>query len=55
MMHAIPVPYVEPIDVSKAVVYLASDESRCVTGLQLRIDAGGLLKMRAIHPERVKH
>lgn len=55
MMHAIPVPYVEPIDVSKAVVYLASDESRYVTGLQLRIDAGGLLKMRATHPELVRH
>jgi NAD(P)-dependent dehydrogenase (short-subunit alcohol dehydrogenase family) len=55
MIHAIPVPYIEPIDVSKAVVYLASDESRYVTGLQLRIDAGGLLKMRATHPERVKH
>lgn len=53
-IHAMPVPYVEPIDVSKAVVYLASDESRYVTGTQLRIDAGGLLKMRAIHPERVR-
>jgi SDR family mycofactocin-dependent oxidoreductase len=54
MMHAIPVPYVDPIDVSRAVVYLASDDSRYITGLQLRIDAGGLLKMRATHPERVR-
>jgi hypothetical protein len=54
-MHAMPVPYVEPIDVSRAVAYLACDDSRYVTGLQLRIDAGGLLKMRATHPERVRH
>ena len=54
-MHAMPVPYVEPIDVSKAVVYLASDESRYITAQQLRIDAGGLLKMRATHPERLRH
>ncbi|MGW7491990.1 mycofactocin-coupled SDR family oxidoreductase [Streptomyces sp. NPDC054786] len=43
-MHAIAVPYVQPADVSHAVVYLASDESRYVTGLHLKIDAGSLVK-----------
>lgn len=42
--HAIPVPYVEPEDISHAVVYLASDESRFVTGMQLRVDAGAFVK-----------
>lgn len=43
-MHAIPVPYVDSADISHAVVYLASDESRYVTGQQLFIDAGAALK-----------
>ncbi|MEB3071497.1 mycofactocin-coupled SDR family oxidoreductase [[Mycobacterium] vasticus] len=38
--QAMPVPWVEPADISHAVVYLASDESRYVTGLQLKVDAG---------------
>ncbi|WFR71352.1 SDR family oxidoreductase [Prescottella defluvii] len=32
-------------DISHAVVYLASDESRFVTGQQLRVDAGAGLKL----------
>ncbi|WP_040795871.1 mycofactocin-coupled SDR family oxidoreductase [Nocardia higoensis] len=43
-MHAIPVPWVDPADVSHAVVYFASDESRYVTGQQLKIDAGAIAK-----------
>lgn len=39
-----PVPYVEPEDISNAVLFLSSDESRYVTGLQLKVDAGALLK-----------
>jgi len=42
-IQAMPVPYVEPADVSAAVVFLASDESRYVTGLQMTIDAGAAL------------
>jgi SDR family mycofactocin-dependent oxidoreductase len=49
-MNLMPVPYVQPEDISHAVLYLASDESRFVTGMQLRIDAGGYLK---IHPYTV--
>jgi len=44
-LHAMPVPYVDPADISHAVVYLASDESRYVTGQQLFIDAGAGLKL----------
>jgi NAD(P)-dependent dehydrogenase (short-subunit alcohol dehydrogenase family) len=43
-MNSMPVGYVEPIDISQAVVYLASDEARYVTGQNLAIDAGALLK-----------
>jgi len=38
--NLIPVPWIEPIDVSNAVLWLASDESRYVTGVALPIDAG---------------
>jgi SDR family mycofactocin-dependent oxidoreductase len=37
------VPYMEPGEISNAVIFLASDESRFVTGLQLKVDAGSLL------------
>jgi NAD(P)-dependent dehydrogenase (short-subunit alcohol dehydrogenase family) len=45
-MQAMPVPYIEPYDVSAAVVFLASDDSRYITGTQLRIDAGGFVKAK---------
>jgi SDR family mycofactocin-dependent oxidoreductase len=44
MMHTLPVPWVEPIDISNAVLFFASDESRYVTGVSLPVDAGSLLK-----------
>ncbi|MGE2713140.1 mycofactocin-coupled SDR family oxidoreductase [Mycolicibacterium litorale] len=43
-MHVLPVGWVEPIDVSNAVLFLASDESRYVTGLPVTVDAGSMLK-----------
>ena len=39
-MNTLPVEMIDPVDVSEGVVYLASDESRFVTGLEMRIDAG---------------
>lgn len=44
-MQALPIPYVEPRDISNAVLFLASDEARYVTGLQLRVDGGSVIKM----------
>ncbi|MBH0775279.1 mycofactocin-coupled SDR family oxidoreductase [Nocardia bovistercoris] len=48
--QAMPIPWVETVDISNAIVYLASDESRYVTGLQLRVDGGSYLKSYAYHP-----
>ncbi|MEB3981628.1 mycofactocin-coupled SDR family oxidoreductase [Mycobacterium sp. 663a-19] len=39
-VNAMPTPAVEPVDVSNAVLFLLSDESRYVTGLQFKVDAG---------------
>ena len=44
MMQAMPVPWVEPEDISNVVVFLASDESRYVTGSAFKVDAGAMLK-----------
>jgi SDR family mycofactocin-dependent oxidoreductase len=38
--NALPTPLIEPVDVSNAVLFLISDESRYVTGLQFKVDAG---------------
>jgi len=43
-INALPVPWVEPVDISNAVLFLASDEARCITGVTLPVDAGALLK-----------
>ncbi|WP_348787312.1 mycofactocin-coupled SDR family oxidoreductase [Leifsonia sp. NPDC080035] len=43
-MNVLPVPWVEAVDISNAVLWLASDESRYVTGLELKVDAGQTLK-----------
>lgn len=44
MMHILPVSWVEPADISNAVLYFASDKSRYATGVLLPIDAGSMLK-----------
>jgi SDR family mycofactocin-dependent oxidoreductase len=43
-LNALPTPWAEPKDISNAVLWLASDESRYVTGLQLKVDAGALTR-----------
>ncbi|CAJ1587188.1 mycofactocin-coupled SDR family oxidoreductase [[Mycobacterium] wendilense] len=43
-MHVLPVGWVEPIDISNAVLFLASDEARYITGLPMTVDAGSMLK-----------
>ncbi|MGD9959369.1 mycofactocin-coupled SDR family oxidoreductase [Nocardioides sp.] len=42
-LHALPVPWVESVDVSNAVLFLASDEARYITGAMLPVDAGAAL------------
>jgi len=46
VMQAMPIPWIDPLDVSHLVAFLASDESRYITGLNIRIDAGAMLKTR---------
>jgi len=43
-INALPVPWLEPVDVSNAVLFLASDEARYITGVTLPVDAGFLVK-----------
>ena len=42
-MQALPIPWVEPIDVSNALLFLVSDEARYITGVALPVDAGTTL------------
>ena len=42
--NLLPVPWIEPEDVAQAVVYLASDRARYITGSQFVIDAGLLTR-----------
>ncbi len=43
-MHTLPIGWVEPVDISNAVLFLASDEARYITGVPLPVDAGSMLK-----------
>ena len=43
-LNALPVPWVEPRDVSNAVLFLASDEARYITGVTFPVDAGMTIK-----------
>jgi len=42
--NAIPIPWVDPVDISNAVLFLASDEARYITGIAMPVDAGFLVK-----------
>ncbi|MCV7317058.1 mycofactocin-coupled SDR family oxidoreductase [Mycolicibacillus parakoreensis] len=44
MFHTLPVPWVDAVDISNAVLFLASDEARYITGVTLPVDAGSCLK-----------
>jgi SDR family mycofactocin-dependent oxidoreductase len=44
LFQAMPIPYIEPEDMANLAVFLASEESRYITGQQIRVDAGSLLK-----------
>ena len=49
VQQAMPIPYIEPQDSSNMVLFLASDEARYVTGMQMRVDGGGYLKWYDYH------
>jgi NAD(P)-dependent dehydrogenase (short-subunit alcohol dehydrogenase family) len=38
------IPWVEPVDISNAILFLASDEARYITGVTLPVDAGAMIK-----------
>jgi len=43
-VQALPIPWVEPRDISNAVLFLVSDEARYITGVTLPIDGGTMVK-----------
>jgi len=42
--NALPIPWVEPVDISNALLFLASDDARYITGVPLPVDAGMIIK-----------
>jgi (+)-trans-carveol dehydrogenase len=43
-INSLPIPWVEAVDISNALLFLASDEARYITGVMLPVDAGCTLK-----------
>jgi SDR family mycofactocin-dependent oxidoreductase len=43
-LNTLPVPWLETVDISNAVLFLASDEGRYITGVTLPVDAGAYVK-----------
>ena len=43
-INVLPVAVVDPEDIANAVLFLASDEARYITGVTLPVDAGALVK-----------
>jgi (+)-trans-carveol dehydrogenase len=39
-MSMLPIPWVDPVDISNALLFLSSDEARYITGVVLPVDAG---------------
>jgi NAD(P)-dependent dehydrogenase (short-subunit alcohol dehydrogenase family) len=42
--NVLPTPWIEPLDVANAALFLASDEARFITGVGLPLDAGAMLR-----------
>jgi NAD(P)-dependent dehydrogenase (short-subunit alcohol dehydrogenase family) len=42
--NLLPVALVDPQDIANAALWLVSDEARYVTGLELKVDAGQMVK-----------
>ena len=40
MANVLPIPLIEAVDISNAILWLVSDEARYVTGVTLPVDAG---------------
>jgi NAD(P)-dependent dehydrogenase (short-subunit alcohol dehydrogenase family) len=47
-MNALPIPWVDSSDISNALVFLASDQARYITGVALPVDAGAAIISRAM-------
>lgn len=43
-MNSYPIEMVDAVDISNAVLFLASEESRYITGLQMTVDAGNTIR-----------
>jgi (+)-trans-carveol dehydrogenase len=43
-LNVLPIPWVDPVDISNAVVFLVSEAGRYITGTSLPVDARALLK-----------
>ncbi|MBF6250128.1 mycofactocin-coupled SDR family oxidoreductase [Nocardia farcinica] len=48
-MHALPISWVDPEDISNALLWLASDEARYVTGVVLPVDGGLTAPFKVAH------
>lgn len=48
-LHALPMPWLEPRDISDALLWLVSDQARYVTGVALPVDAGANIAFRVPH------
>ena len=43
-LNALPIRWVDPVDISNAVLFLVSDDARYITGVQLPVDAGSTIR-----------